>query len=238
MALLVDETGNRYGRLVVLRRAENSRTGIAKWLCRCDCGKEKAILGTSLRNGATSSCGCLRVERLTKDMTGKTFGRLTALEYYGSNGKGNALWRCRCECGQEVVTVGGSLRSGKTLSCGCSRRKLPCGEGSFRQLFGRMKRGAKERGYIWELSLEQVREITKQPCYYCGVEPSQLAHTPSCNGDYIYNGLDRMGPESGYTISNVVACCGPCNFAKRGMTVGEFLDWIKGVYKYSVRGRV
>lgn len=59
---LKDETGNRYGRLTVLRRYDvhdPSQRG-AYWLCRCDCGVEVAVLSTRLRNGNTRSCGCLR----------------------------------------------------------------------------------------------------------------------------------------------------------------------------------
>ena len=33
-----------------------------KWLCRCDCGKEKIVLGTHLKSGSTKSCTCLRTE--------------------------------------------------------------------------------------------------------------------------------------------------------------------------------
>lgn len=58
---LKDETGNRYGRLTVLRRYDTSKpSGVgAYWLCRCDCGREVAVLGAKLRNGNTRSCGCL-----------------------------------------------------------------------------------------------------------------------------------------------------------------------------------
>lgn len=52
-----DETGNRYARLVVLRRAD--RPG-AYWDCRCDCGNELTVIGKSLRSGNTKSCGCAR----------------------------------------------------------------------------------------------------------------------------------------------------------------------------------
>ena len=67
---LKDETGNRYGRLTVLRRYDvhdPSQRG-AYWLCRCDCGTEVAVISTRLRNGNTRSCGCLvemgKAERL------------------------------------------------------------------------------------------------------------------------------------------------------------------------------
>lgn len=58
-----DMTGKVFGRLHVLRRAENDRYGNARWECMCDCGKEVIVLGRSLRSGNTRSCGCLSVEK-------------------------------------------------------------------------------------------------------------------------------------------------------------------------------
>lgn len=62
------------------------------------------------------------------DMTGRVYGRLTVLERVGSvfyrNGQSVPTWRCRCECGREVVVRGISLRNGTTRSCGCLRAEL------------------------------------------------------------------------------------------------------------------
>ena len=66
MGKLIDLTGKRFGRLVVIERdgsyyspAYHSR---ALWRCRCDCGVECIVAGQSLRQGNTRSCGCLRSE--------------------------------------------------------------------------------------------------------------------------------------------------------------------------------
>lgn len=65
-----DITGNRYGKLVVLEFSRVVDGQRACWKCRCDCGVEKEIRGTSLRRGLTISCGCHKlkifVERSTK----------------------------------------------------------------------------------------------------------------------------------------------------------------------------
>ena len=53
------------------------------------------------------------------DLTGMRFGRLVVVSRAGSNAKGNALWRCRCDCGKETVVVGYSLNGGRSKSCGC-----------------------------------------------------------------------------------------------------------------------
>lgn len=55
---LIDRTGLRFGRLVVLRKDAAPRM----WACRCDCGKEVLVNGSNLTKGATKSCGCLLLE--------------------------------------------------------------------------------------------------------------------------------------------------------------------------------
>lgn len=74
MTKLIDLTGQRFGRLVVLERAENSKNGQARWKCQCDCGNVKIIQGNHLRQGTTKSCGCLEKENLYKIAHQKTHG--------------------------------------------------------------------------------------------------------------------------------------------------------------------
>lgn len=62
-ARLLDMTGQRVGRLVVVERAPNSPEGNAQWRCRCDCGTEVLKKGGDLRFGRIHSCGCLRREK-------------------------------------------------------------------------------------------------------------------------------------------------------------------------------
>lgn len=64
-----DLTGQRFGRLVVVRRAENDAHQNTRWLCRCECGMERVVLGKNLRNGSTRSCGCLHDEKARERMT-------------------------------------------------------------------------------------------------------------------------------------------------------------------------
>lgn len=53
------------------------------------------------------------------EMIGKRFGRLVALECVGRDKYGALLWRCKCNCGNEIIAKGTSLRMGRTQSCGC-----------------------------------------------------------------------------------------------------------------------
>lgn len=59
------------------------------------------------------------------DMVGQRYGRLVVQAYAGRDEhNGNALWRCVCDCGNELVTDGYRLRHGSTSSCGCWRREV------------------------------------------------------------------------------------------------------------------
>lgn len=64
MAKVKDLTGKKFGRLTVIKRVEDHITSGGhpqpQWLCKCDCGTEKIVLGLRLRSGTTKSCGCYR----------------------------------------------------------------------------------------------------------------------------------------------------------------------------------
>jgi hypothetical protein len=123
---LIDLTGDRYGRLVVLSEAE--RDGYTRrWLCRCDCGNEVVVRMPLLRTGHTTSCGCLHRERAsaanTEDLTGKRFGRLVVQHRADqSRRKHRVSWVCLCDCGNVTTVTGDHLADGTTQSCGCLKK--------------------------------------------------------------------------------------------------------------------
>jgi hypothetical protein len=59
---LADVTGLPFGLLTAVRRTGKTRDGRAVWLCDCKCGNQAEVNISSLRNGVTRSCGCLRRE--------------------------------------------------------------------------------------------------------------------------------------------------------------------------------
>lgn len=59
-----------------------------------------------------------------KDIAGQKFGRWTAIEFQRSTPSRQAVWLCRCECGQEASVQSGSLISRKSKSCGCIKREM------------------------------------------------------------------------------------------------------------------
>ena len=170
------------------------------------------------------------------DLTGQKFERLTVIKRsYPNKDYGKAMWLCKCECGIEKIICGCNLRNGRIKSCGCLLRenrgkKISPGLASIRQVISCYKRNAKRRGFEYNLTEEQFKEITQQDCYYCGEKPNNIQKAYHNNGDYTYNGIDRIDNNKGYTIDNVVSCCFTCNRAKDKHTVKEFYGWIEKVY--------
>ena len=54
---IIDFTGQRFGKLLVLRLAPEQKSGATRWLCRCDCDRETVVRGSNLRDQNTRSCG-------------------------------------------------------------------------------------------------------------------------------------------------------------------------------------
>lgn len=118
MGRLIDITGQTFGELTVIERAGSSSDNKALWLCRCSCGKTRIVLGKLLRNGNITSCGC-KNKTTAKNLLNQKFDRLVAIERAGSDKSGKALWKCRCDCGKEVIVRGSDLLKGAIHSCGC-----------------------------------------------------------------------------------------------------------------------
>ena len=62
MGQIIDLTGQKFGRLTVLKMAEIRTQRLIFWDCLCECGNYVSISGQSLRSGGAKSCGCLHKE--------------------------------------------------------------------------------------------------------------------------------------------------------------------------------
>lgn len=168
------------------------------------------------------------------DLTGKKFGRLTVIKREPNKGV-YPMWLCKCICGGEKVISGEHLRRGNTKSCGCLNKetvlnRLKPGVAMLRTLIRRYKNSAKRRGIEYKLTEEQFIKLTEQDCYYCGAKPNRIAKGKGYNGNYTYNGIDRIDNNKGYVINNVVPCCHTCNQAKSNLKEQEFKNWIERIF--------
>ena len=171
MAKFKDLTGRRFGRLVVTGLAgRDEKNKKLLWNTVCDCGNTKVVRGEQLIKGDTASCGCLKreqtIERCTKPMIGKTFGRLKVVSL-DRNENGHNYYKCLCSCGNTTVVDGIWLRSGNTKSCGCYNRDR-ISEVSFKDLtgqrFGKLVVVSRADDLIQENGRHRVRFLCKCDC--------------------------------------------------------------------------
>lgn len=140
-ARIVDLTGQRFGMLTVIERAEYHVGSDGKkqltWRCRCDCGSMVDIVGSGLKHGR-KSCGCLRKKQSdypkdsptyqqkvrrswAEDLTGRQFGQLTVVsraeDYVTKKGERQPRWLCKCECGNFTYNTTSGLKHNQIKKC-------------------------------------------------------------------------------------------------------------------------
>ena len=119
-------TGQSFGRWYIESEAFRDKFGI-HWNAICECGNKGTPTTNNLLKGVSTSCGCYVREQTSlrerKDITGQRFFKLTAIECIGKDDYNNCLWRCLCDCGNEIITTAARLLGGQVLSCGCVKSK-------------------------------------------------------------------------------------------------------------------
>lgn len=93
MSKVIDLTNQKFGKLIAISRSGSTNSGIALWLCKCDCGNIVIVKGAKLRNGHTKSCGCMRVETIRENSKNKSQEKII---------ENNIITRKCYKCNQEL----------------------------------------------------------------------------------------------------------------------------------------
>jgi hypothetical protein len=93
------------------------------------------------------------------------------------------------------------------------------------QRYSEYRSNARNRGIEFKLSVEEFKNIVKQPCHYCGGFSSEW------NKNSRGNGIDRKNSDIGYIYENCVPCCSKCNFVKNNTPYDKFLIYIRRLYE-------
>ena len=230
-----DITGQKFGMLTALELVgiEQPKSR-AIWKFMCDCGKIVVIKSDSPIHGKTKSCGCIP-RKNRKDLTGKKFGRLTAIVPVGKNRRA-WIWLAKCECGGEAKATVRDLTSGHTMSCGCLRveaivKKFYKGptKAIISALYGRYRASALERNLFFCISKDFFSSLIFKNCFYCNSIPNNKVNSKNNKETLFYSGIDRKNNNLGYEEGNCVPCCIFCNLSKRSRTYEEFTAYLKQV---------
>lgn len=155
-------------------------------------------------------------------------------------------WVCKCDCGIEKVYSATQLVKKLVVSCGCYRKtakRKPPGYAGLIQLICRYRRTARQRNHKFLLTQEQFQILTSKNCSYCGIKPHKISiglgpgrsEEGLARTSFVYNGIDRVNNDLGYTLENCVTCCTDCNIMKGSMTQTEFFDKIKQITDFQRR---
>lgn len=176
-----------------------------------------------------------------KDITGMKINQLEVLEWVGlreigTQGKRRSFYKCRCSCGNLCEVEQVCITSGNTKSCGCGigmSKSLYKGQNyaNITVVLNNYKQSARLKDRQFSLTREEFMSLISSNCHYCGKSPS-TERKPVNRWDslFIYNGVDRVDNNKGYTLENTVPCCTDCNFLKKDIPYKEFLDMIKRIY--------
>jgi hypothetical protein len=84
--------------------------------------------------------------------------------------------------------------------------------------FVQYKSAAKQRNYMFEISIKEFSMFWQNPCYYCDSPIETI-------------GIDRINNDKGYIIENIVSCCRICNRAKDILKKEQYIEHCKKVTK-------
>lgn len=145
MAKLMDLTGQKFDKLLVLEKAP-SRKRHTYWKCQCDCGNICEVSSEFLKKPNLSrDCGCSKKKNIQKKkneeranwLVGKQFGKLTVIRPTEERINNSIVWECICDCGNIKNVPTHLLTNGHTRSCGCLVREVQ-GKDLTNQRFGKL----------------------------------------------------------------------------------------------------
>jgi len=179
-----DISGKKFNNLTAIKPVGQDKHKRAIWLFQCDCWNTIEASANNVKSGTTKSCGCKkhRTAPNALNLVGEKFGRLEVVSKYKID-NGIVFWECKCKCGNTIIKNTGSLRSGKTKSCGCLLNDIQS-----------------KNSYCNKWAHEVKKLYGK--CAKCGKESHLAAH-------HIYP--KAIYPKIKFHYLNGIALCGDCH---------------------------
>lgn len=116
--------GSKVNKWFVIDLFKNDEDGRLYANCECECGTKKSVMVKNLVKNLSKDCGCGRKntnrKNFSKNLIGQKFGKLTVIEALEERSKdGRKLYKCLCDCGNEIILHTNQLTTHHTSSCGC-----------------------------------------------------------------------------------------------------------------------
>lgn len=161
--------------------------------------------------------------------------------HYVKNKKGHnqkyAIGKCPL-CNNE--TEGSLSNIKRQKSCGCNKAEIARQNGRSKStektytnsILRAYKHSAKKRKIDFQLVSEDIEDLIKKPCTYCGSLPEEKKLKYIRGKQYARNGIDRIDSSIGYVKGNLTPCCNTCNIMKNILSTEEFKTHIKKIYEH------
>jgi hypothetical protein len=186
--------------------------------------------------------------------TGKKLHKLTFIrERPDKKYRSNIVWEALCECGKTTYVIPSRVSGGKTKSCGCYRINNCTKYLKHKRLYDPVITSARRAYASYKrrdnniCNFETFYRLSQQPCYYCNRDPYNVYNCATITnynsddgyqakyGNFIYNGIDRIDSSKQHTLDNIVTCCYECNQAKNDLTISNFYNLIKMIYRKKIK---
>ena len=205
-----DLTGKTFNNWKVLYRTLNNSQNKPVWVCECQCEKHtiKPVYASYLKNGSSTGCGCLRLQK-----RGETQDKKIRIR----NEQGQVIKKkcSRCNKWLDIDNFWKNITSKDGYGNECKN----CQNAAKENRYNIYKKNAKKRNLEFNLTREEFYNLTSKPCEYCGDIQD-------------YNGIDRIDSSKGYETSNCVPCCEICNKMKLNYSKKDFLYQVQKIYEY------
>ena len=177
------------------------------------------------------------------DLTGIRVGKLTALYPVKRESHPKLVWwKCKCDCGNEIDVLSTCLvRKKKTKSCGC-QRKISLRKAMWKgyeeipkTYWTSLEAGAKERGMLFDVSIQEGWGLFLKQERKCGLTGCNLEFSPSMKEtkEKQTASVDRVDSSKGYTIDNIMWVHKKINIFKMDFDNKTFIEMCKAVANFN-----
>ena len=173
------------------------------------------------------------------DLTNQRFGKLLVICDTNKRKSNRPIWKCVCDCGNEVEILGKYLLNGDTKSCGClikegSHNRDAVGEIT-KSYWTPIERQAQRRGIPFEISRQEAWNLFEKQNHKCAITGVELKFSSNIRDDRgtQTTSLDRIDNSKGYVIDNIQWVHKKINIMKNVMSMSELLEWCELIIKNS-----
>lgn len=192
-------------------------------MCKCKCGKEFPVLNYHLTSGSSTKCRECSHNAPLQIPVGTKNNKLTIIKIYWKNKV--QYCKCKCECGAICNMNISTFHIGSIKSCAkCANFKGY--EEISRGYFGRVRRGAFERGLEFNITLKDVWDVfikQNKKCIFTGLDLNFVPNSDKCRQQNA--SIDRIDSNKGYLIDNIQIVHKHVNFMKYTLSSEELINY-------------